>query len=97
MLRRAAKIRRGSSNNLLKASIYAPSLSCHFPEYDAGYFKQLAAEQLFTKVVKGYPKCDWQKIHERNKALDCRIYARAANIALGVDRFTDKQLLLVAD
>ena len=65
--------------------------TCHFPEYDAGYFKQLTAEQLVTKVVKGYPKRAWQKIRERNEALDCRIYARAASIALGVDRFTDKQ------
>ena len=48
-------------------------------------------EQLVTKVVKGYPKREWQKIRERNEALDCRIYARAASIALGVDRFTDKQ------
>lgn len=60
-------------------------------EYDAGYFKQLTAEQLVTKVAKGYHKREWQKIRERNKALDCRIYARAPSIALDVDRFTDKQ------
>ncbi len=68
-----------------------PAGYCHFPEYDAGYFKQLAVEQLVTKVINGYPKREWQKIHERNEALDCHIYARAASIALGVDRFTDKQ------
>jgi phage terminase large subunit GpA-like protein len=27
---------------------------CHFPEYTPEYFKQLTAEQLITKVVKGY-------------------------------------------
>jgi len=60
-----------------------------FPEYDTEYFKQLTAEQLVTRIVKGYPKREWQKIRERNEALDCRIYARAATIALGIDRWTD--------
>ena len=64
-----------------------PSGYCHFPRYDAEYFKQLTAEQLVTKTVKGYPKREWQKLRERNEALDCRIYARAAAIALGMDRW----------
>jgi phage terminase large subunit GpA-like protein len=50
--------------------------------------KLLTTEQLVTKVVKGYPKREWQKILERNEDLDCRIYARAT---LEVDRFIDKQ------
>ena len=61
----------------------------HFPEYNTEYFKQLTAEQLVTKIVKGYPKREWQKTRDRNEALDCRIYARAASIALGIDRWTD--------
>ncbi len=61
----------------------------HFPEYNTEYFKQLTAEQLVTKIVKGYPKREWQKTRDRNEALDCRIYARAAAIALGIDRWTD--------
>jgi len=61
----------------------------HFPEYATEYFKQLTAEQLVTKIVKGYPKREWQKTRDRNEALDCRIYARAAAIALGIDRWTD--------
>ena len=60
-----------------------------FPEYDTEYFKQLTAEQLVTRIVKGYPKREWQKIRDRNEALDCRIYARAAAIALGIDRWPD--------
>ena len=63
----------------------------HFPEYNTEYFKQLTAEQLVTKIVKGYPKREWQKTRDRNEALDCRIYARAAAIALGIDRWTDKK------
>jgi phage terminase large subunit GpA-like protein len=63
----------------------------HFPKYDPEYFKQLTAEQLVTKTVKGYAKREWQKLRERNEALDCRIYARAAALALGMDRWLTKQ------
>jgi phage terminase large subunit GpA-like protein len=62
---------------------------CHFPEYNTEYFKQLTAEQLITRIVKGYPKRIWQKTRDRNEALDCRVYARAAAIALGIDRWSD--------
>lgn len=61
----------------------------HFPEYNTEYFKQLTGEQLITKIIKGFPKREWQKIRDRNEALDCRVYARAAAIALGLDRWTD--------
>ena len=64
---------------------------CHFPEHATEYFKQLTAEQLVTKIVKGYPKREWQKTRDRNEALDCRIYARAASIALGLDRWKEKK------
>ncbi len=64
---------------------------CHFPEYPPEYFKQLTAEQLITKVVKGYTKQEWQKIRDRNEVLDCRIYARAASIALGIDRWPESK------
>lgn len=64
---------------------------CHFPEYPPEYFKQLTAEQLITKVVKGYTKQEWQKTRDRNEVLDCRIYARAASIALGIDRWPESK------
>jgi phage terminase large subunit GpA-like protein len=64
---------------------------CHFPEHATEYFKQLTAEQLVTKIVKGYPKREWQKTRDRNEALDCRVYARAATIALGLDRWGEKK------
>lgn len=69
----------------------APAGYMHFPEYNTEYFKQLTAEQLVTKIVKGYPKREWQKTRDRNEALDCRVYARAAAIALGIDRWSDKK------
>ena len=46
---------------------------------DGEWLKQLAAEQLVTvKTKRGFSKLEWQKLRERNEALDCRVYARAA-------------------
>jgi phage terminase large subunit GpA-like protein len=60
---------------------------CHFPRYSEEYFKQLTAEQLVTRVVKGYRRPEWQKTRDRNDALDARTYARAAAAVYGMDRF----------
>jgi phage terminase large subunit GpA-like protein len=68
-----------------------PNGYMHFPEYNAEYFKQLTAEQLMTRIVKGYPKREWQKTRDRNEALDCRVYARAAAIAVGIDRWSGEK------
>lgn len=67
---------------------YPPGF-CHFPKYGAEYFKQLTAEQLVTRTVRGYRRPEWQKTRDRNEALDCRVYARAAAAVLGMDRFTE--------
>ncbi|MCA1775015.1 MAG: phage terminase large subunit family protein, partial [Loktanella sp.] len=32
---------------------------------------------------------EWQKLRERNEALDCRVYARAAAWIAGADRWSD--------
>lgn len=61
-----------------------------FPRYSQEYFKQITAEQLVTKLVKGYKRLEWQKMRERNEALDGRVYARAAAARVGTDRFQDK-------
>ena len=34
---------------------------CHFPRYSEEYFKQITAEQLVTKLVKGYKRMEWQR------------------------------------
>ena len=34
-------------------------------------------------------RLEWQKLRERNEALDCRVYARAAAWIAGADRWTD--------
>jgi len=62
---------------------------CHFPKYSEEYFKQLTAEQLVTRIVKGYRRPEWQKSRDRNEALDCRVYARAAAAVYGIDRFVE--------
>ena len=50
----------------------------HFPKDQEEYFKQLTAEQLVTRIVKGYRRTDWQKTRDRNESLDAHVYARAA-------------------
>lgn len=64
---------------------------CHFPEYSEEYFKMLTAEQNVARYDKrrGITRYTWDKIRERNEALDCRIIARAVASAFGVDRWTD--------
>lgn len=64
---------------------------CTFPQYNEYYFKMLTAERLqMVKNKQGYAKKQWVKHFERNEALDCRIYARAAASVLGVDRWSDE-------
>lgn len=54
---------------------------CHFPaseKHDAEFFKQLTAERLVTRYVKGQPVREWHKNdRDRNEKLDCRVYAFA--------------------
>jgi phage terminase large subunit GpA-like protein len=66
-----------------------PSGYCHFPKYGEEFFKQLTAEQLVTRVIKGYRRGEWQKTRDRNESLDARTYARAAAAVYGMDRFND--------
>jgi phage terminase large subunit GpA-like protein len=52
--------------------------------------KQFTAEQLITvRTKRGFARLEWQKLRERNEALDCRVYARAAAWILGADRWSD--------
>jgi phage terminase large subunit GpA-like protein len=87
-LYRWLKLERPTDEDLEKGVAFPPGY-CHFPKYSEEYFKQITAEQLVTKTVKGYRRTEWQKMRERNEALDCRVYARAAAAHLGMDRFQD--------
>ena len=60
----------------------------HLPEHEASeeFCRQITAEQLMTRTNKaGFRKMEWVKTRERNEALDCRVYARAATAAMGMD------------
>ncbi|MCP4370077.1 MAG: hypothetical protein GY797_18465 [Deltaproteobacteria bacterium] len=47
---------------------------CHFPDhYPDEYFKQLTAEELVTRYVRGVTKRVWKKKRPRNEALDLRV------------------------
>jgi phage terminase large subunit GpA-like protein len=61
---------------------------CHFPELEPEYFKQLTAEHLVQSTDgRGFVHYEWRVIPGReNHFLDCRVYARAAAVLLGLDR-----------
>jgi phage terminase large subunit GpA-like protein len=68
-----------------------PAGYVHLPKMDAEYLQQLCAEQLVThRDRRGYAKREWQKLRDRNEALDCYVYARAAAAAAGLDRFEER-------
>nr|CUV57227.1 protein of unknown function [Ralstonia solanacearum] len=63
----------------------------HLPKIEAEFLQQLCAEQLITRRDRnGFPIREWQKMRERNEALDCYVYARAAASAAGLDRFEER-------
>ena len=41
----------------------------------------------------GFAVREWHKMRERNEALDCYVYARAAASATGLDRFEERHWL----
>jgi phage terminase large subunit GpA-like protein len=63
----------------------------HIPKgTTAEWMKQLTAEQLMTiKTRQGFQRLEWQQTRERNEALDCRVYARAAAWLMGIDRWDE--------
>jgi phage terminase large subunit GpA-like protein len=61
---------------------------CHFAEdLDDEFFQQLCAEELRPVKIRGFTSFKWEKIRDRNEALDEAVYARAAASLLGVDRW----------
>jgi phage terminase large subunit GpA-like protein len=72
--------------------VASPPGTIHLPDWaDSEWLKQLVAEQLVTvRNKRGYARQEWQKMRERNEALDTRVYARAAAWILGADRFDER-------
>jgi len=86
-------------NNLRKSADVAadgvsavyPAGFIHLPKVDAEFIQQLCAEQLVTRRDRnGFAHREWQKMRERNEALDCYVYARAAATAAGLDRLEER-------
>ncbi len=75
----------------IAAGVQVPAGYVHLPRgADAEWVRQLVAEQLVTvKTRRGFSKLEWQKLRERNEALDCRVYARAAAWIAGADRWPE--------
>jgi phage terminase large subunit GpA-like protein len=89
-------------NNLRKAAdvlddgvtLLYPVGFVHLPKVDGEFVQQLCAEQLMTRRNRhGFAVREWHKMRERNEALDCYVYARAAASATGLDRFEERHWL----
>lgn len=70
---------------------FYPAGFVHIPRgTTAEWTKQLTAEQLMTvRTRQGFQRLEWQQTRERNEALDCRVYARAAAWLMGMDRWDE--------
>jgi phage terminase large subunit GpA-like protein len=75
----------------IAADAKSPAGYVHLPNgTQAEWLKQLVSEQLVTlKTKRGFSRLEWQKLRERNEALDCRVYARAAAWIGGADCRTE--------
>lgn len=73
------------SEEARKHGVKYPAGYCHFPEYSEEHFRQLTAEQIRERQTKGFTVREWYKVYDRNEALDCRVYARAAAYFCGMD------------
>jgi phage terminase large subunit GpA-like protein len=91
---RFLRLERPTPEELAGGALFPPG-TLHLPGWiDSEWLKQLVAEQLVTvRNKRGFARLEWQKLRERNEALDCRVYARAAAWILGADRWSDKQWL----
>jgi hypothetical protein len=58
-LYRWLRLERPTDEDIQQGQSYPPGY-CHFPRYSEEYFKQITAEQLVTKILKGYGRHEWQ-------------------------------------
>jgi phage terminase large subunit GpA-like protein len=66
-----------STDEELASGTTLPPATIHLPaSAESEWCKQFVAEQLVTvKTKRGFQRLEWQKLRERNEALDCRRYA----------------------
>ncbi len=91
-LYRWLRLPRPTDEELEAGSGFPPGY-VHLPRWvDAEFVKQLTAERLVVRRDRrGFTKLEWQKTRERNEALDCRVYARAAVWVAGADRWGERE------
>jgi phage terminase large subunit GpA-like protein len=89
---RFLRLDRPTDEEIKSGAVY-PDGYIHIPlGVTAEWIKQLVAEQLVTvKTKRGFAKLEWQQMRERNEALDCRVYARAAAWLVGIDRWSNEK------
>ncbi len=87
---RFLRLDRPTAEDLAAGGRHPPG-SVHLPDWvESEWLKQLVAEQLVTvKTKRGFTRLEWQKLRERNEALDVRVYARAAAWIAGADRWSE--------
>ena len=76
--------------NRIKAAEPSGPGALHWPTgcgYDAEYFRGLCAEELRSRLRRGFKVFNWVKLRERNEPLDCRVLATAAAHRLPPDAF----------
>ena len=89
---RFLRLERPTDEERAEGKVYPPG-TVHLPHWvEDEWLKQLVAEQLVTvRTRRGFARLEWQKMRERNEALDCRVYARAAAWIAGADRFPERR------
>ena len=87
---RFLRLERPTDEELAAGASFPPG-TVHLPDWvESEWLKQFVAEQLVTvKTKRGFTRLEWQKLRERNEALDARVYARAAAWIAGLDRWSD--------
>ncbi|WP_205665474.1 phage terminase large subunit family protein [Georhizobium profundi] len=89
---RFLRLERPTEEERAEGAGFAPG-TIHLPTWvESEWLKQVVAEQLVTvRTKRGFARLEWQKLGERNEALDCRVYARAAAWIAGADRWTEEK------
>ena len=89
---RFLRLARPTEEDMADGAAFPPG-SVHLPHWvENEWLKQFVAEQLVTvRTKRGFARLEWQKLRERNEALDCRVYARAAAWIAGADRWPDEK------
>ena len=89
---RFLRLARPTEEDMADGAAFPPG-SVHLPHWvENEWLKQFVAEQLVTvRTKRGFARLEWQKLRERNEALDCRVYARAAAWIAGADRWADEK------